>query len=69
MPELTDEQIAAEQSESAFLLGKLDLEQWSKVLQYRGSKRDCRAELLGIAERGGWNDVLEYIDSLNMVKL
>lgn len=69
MPELTDEQIAAEQPESAFLLGKLELDQWSKVLQYRGSNRDCRAELLGIAEFGGWNDVLEYIDSLNMVKL
>lgn len=65
MPELTDKQIALEQPESAFLLGKLELDQWSKVLQYRSSKRDCRAELLGIAERGGWDDVLEYIDSLN----
>ncbi len=64
LPELTDSQIALEQPESAYLLGKLELEQWSKVLQYRGSMRDCRAELLGISERGGWDAVLDYINYL-----
>jgi len=64
LPELTDAQIALEQPESAYLLGKLELEQWAKVLQYRGNTTDSRAVLLGIAERGGWEAVLEYIEFL-----
>lgn len=66
MADKTDEEIAAEQPNTADVLGVLDLDQWRLVLKFRGARRDCRAELLAHAQRGrSWSAVLEYLQSLS----
>lgn len=63
--EKTDELLAAEQEAGSDLLGRLELDQWRLVLKYRGARRDCRAELLAHAERGGWEAVLAFLTVLS----
>lgn len=63
-PELTDEELASLQLHSADILGTIELKDWKLVLKNRGKRRDSRAELLRIAESGGWSAVLDFIESL-----
>ena len=64
LSEKTDEEIAAEQDDKASILGKLTLEEWAFILQYRGYQTDLRASLLTHAEYGGWEAVQAYLQSI-----
>ena len=54
--EKTDEELAAEKDDRAFLLGLLTVDQWRDVL-----KVDGRGVLLDIAAKGGWHNVQRYL--------
>jgi len=57
--EMTDEQIASVQEDSADLLGSIELEQWRLILA-----ADLRGEVLELA-RHGWEPVARLLSSLN----
>ena len=63
-PELTDEQLAESQTETADLLGIFTLEQWKKIIKHRTNFRDVRAEILRLSEQTNFETVLVFIDSL-----
>ena len=59
--DLSDEEIAAREEESAVLLGTLSFEQWLKVL---GQPFDARVVLLQISSVGTFDDVLSFVQNL-----
>lgn len=58
--EVTDEELANRQDDSAFLLGSLTLEQWRHIV-----KVEARSLVLELAEHG-WEAVQRYLDSIPM---
>jgi len=63
--EISDEELAATQEESAELMGMIDLEQWKKILaNNRGRRSDNRSIILTLAENGGWGAVQIFIEGV-----
>lgn len=52
----TDDELASQQEDRAFLLGQISVDQWRDVL-----KVDGRGVLLDIAAKGGWSHVQKYL--------
>lgn len=61
VPDLSDEELAAQQDERAALLGRITLDQWRAILKF-----DLRADVLELA-RYGWEPVQRLLDSLPAV--
>lgn len=57
--EITDEELAEKSEDDAILLGELDRKQWELILRSK-----ARAQLLDAAELGGWEAVLELLNTL-----
>ncbi len=60
-PQLSDLEVAEQQTDEADLLGILDREQWASVL---ASGRGARGELLELARSGDWSQVLAWLEPL-----
>lgn len=60
--EKTDDQVAAEQEDSAVLLGSITLDQWRDVLA-----ANARGTVLSVAASGGWPAVAIYLKSIERV--
>jgi hypothetical protein len=60
--EATDEELAELADQEATLLGTLTLDQWWRVLA--APRKDTRGLLLEVAASGGWDAVLNFLDSL-----
>jgi len=58
--EKTDEQIAAEQDETAVLLGRIEWPVWKLVL-----KSEYRGEILELARQGSWEPVAFLLEGLS----
>jgi hypothetical protein len=58
LEEVTDEELAAEQEDQAAILGKIELEDWRRIL-----KADVRGEILELA-RFGWDPVERFLIDL-----
>lgn len=59
--DVSDEDLANKIEDDAIFLGQLTLDQWRAVLRFDG-----RALVLQLAENGGWDAVLLYLDHLHV---
>ncbi|SOZ97318.1 protein rep [Cupriavidus taiwanensis] len=58
--EVSDEELAAQEDDKGVVLGLLTVEQWRAVLRH-----EARAIVLELAERGGWEAVEAYLESIS----
>lgn len=61
LKEFSDDLLAAQQDDSAFILGTIDLDDWRLIL-----KHDFRAEILNFARRRGWEYVERFLINLRL---
>jgi hypothetical protein len=61
----SDEEIAAVQDSTGFVLSTFTLEEWAEILRHSRGRRDVRAELLRLAEQGGLTLVNVFLASLS----
>lgn len=55
--------MAARQEDSAVLLGRIEVEDWRRILA-----NDVRGEVLELASLGGWEPVQRLIESLRSLE-
>lgn len=60
--DMTDDEIAAQEEDSAVELGRIKADQWRRVLK---QPFEARALILKLAESGGWESVELYLSSLS----